>query len=61
MFIEAKSEFITIRLTPKQAGLLRAYAEQDSIRLSTWIRQLALEEAGRRLAHVGASWAHDER
>lgn len=45
MSIQNKTERVLVRLTPSQAEKIRAKAEQEGERVSTWIRGIVLREA----------------
>lgn len=40
-----KTERVMVRLSPKQAELIRASAERQGEKVSTWLRQMALQQA----------------
>jgi uncharacterized protein (DUF1778 family) len=45
MSVENKTERVMVRLTPTQADDLRAKAEREGERVSTWLRQVGLRAA----------------
>jgi uncharacterized protein (DUF1778 family) len=45
MPVENKSELLHVRVTPSQAELLRATASGEGVRLSEWLRRVALRRA----------------
>jgi uncharacterized protein (DUF1778 family) len=50
MAVENKSELLHVRVTPSQAQLLRATANGEGVRLSEWLRGVALRRAVERVA-----------
>lgn len=39
-----KTERVMVRLSPRQAEKIRARAEREGERVSTWLRQVALQQ-----------------
>jgi uncharacterized protein (DUF1778 family) len=53
MAIPNKTETVAFRVTRTQARLIRACAEEEGVRLSDWLRRLALQRAAARAAGAG--------
>lgn len=55
MPIPIKTEVVGCRVTPDHAALIRACAEMEGVRVSEWLRKVAIRRATKRLGREAAA------